>query len=304
MLNISNQLYTYIDTHYNENRKALIYKAFQLFEDFDVRFYEDPYLDYLNSVEELGYDKLQDIFNARLIRDLDFICQEHQVHISRDMDVELKDLLDVVNFLFLLGKMEDYRSVKHVIDSTLTTEEKLFVMMDTLRIMDDKRRRELIVSVGDGLIELIRNLIRDSAEEETAQEDEELMDRHTMRINRFFSFLGDTECLGRRLYNKGFRGLTLRELDDLVPYDMIDRIVVPYKPEETALNILSLLIITRCGHRNLIEKLDENVDRLYRDKELLTTTKPIVKHMLTDYLSYEEANAQLERDDVNNHRVS
>lgn len=286
MINISDELNTYIDIYFTQERKADIYRLFFMLEEFHINNYEDPYINMITSIEELGQQKLQDLFNAKLIKDAVFIIEEHGIKISRQHDIELHDVLGIVEFLYAIQRREDYDEINRRLYTDDENDEIIFGLIELCRASSDFVIRNIIAEVEDDLIEQLRELFKEHMEELGNNIDLE----HKAFVDSFKRYLGDTPCVGIYMYALGYNNVTLYELFQLSKVDIREHLdsVLVSKPEQAALDILSLLFITKDSYKDPIKKLERNMDILFNEAGQVTQPKLIIERMLADFNSYLE----------------
>lgn len=299
MLNLSEVVSNYISTYFNDQKKGLIYRAFFLFETYEVPDYEEPYRDILDRVDGMSYEHIQDLFNARVIKDIVDIIERMGIHISRDYEVEIYDVLPILELLLLLENLENPCAVIRITNSTLGNEDKLVALMEIYGTLNDRTLRELVEEIDDEFFERLAEVCDNSPSKETIKdEEEEIAQCYLDSINRFKEFVGEEKSLGIELWNQGYKNQKLPELMSLIHYDIPEHItkVAEDNPAQAALDVLGLLLITTDDCSDIRLKLDSNISVLYTSPMQLTQGKHIIEQMLADFNNYKETLDKMEED--------
>lgn len=293
MLNISEIVDYFIKISYTEELQKNIYTSFTLLEMFDVSYYEDKYLDLISRSETIDTDSKRDSFIVLLKKDILDIITEHKIQLNLDMDLSLDEVNEVAHFLYIIQNLEDYLIVDYIINSENSNRKKVCELLSKYSLLNISRILDIVDEVDDTFIEAMKQYIKYKE-----PEDDTVLDRkHIDYVKTFFSFIENSDCLGKRLYESGYTNLTLNELTNIVTFNLaeyIDSRVIS-NPSQTALDALSLLIITKDNYTLPLFKFEQNTSLFTTKLETVTKLNNIMTNMLNDYNNYYNAVKQKEK---------
>ena len=293
MLNLSEITIAYIRSTFIDELQTIIYNSFSLQEAFGIKYYEDKYIDLISRYDSIDRDSKQDNFILLLKKDMVKIINEHFIKINDDMDIHLNELNEIVHFLFIIQNLEDYREVDYILHSNNTPRRILITLIKRYTLLQEFRLMELLDNVEKTIIDALQAFVEDKN-----QTDEEELDRQRLKhINHFFNFINKTECLGLKLYEKGYSNTTLRELLDLNNFnlpDYIDKLILTNLPQ-ASLDILSILIITKDDYTLPMLKFNQNTVLFTNKFENITKLTMTLTSMLNDFNQYLDAEKEKEK---------
>lgn len=296
MLNLSELVVFYIENTFHEVKRKTVYSSFALLEMFNVQFYEDKYVDLLSRSDSIDASTKMDSFTMLLTKDLYDIVDQHGIKL--DDAVTITQLNQIVNFLYLIQNLESYEEVSYILHSSNTPRMIVVNLIEKLTSLTLVETLEVVSEVSGSLVEAMKNL----ADARSPSEEEVLVDlEHRKFVNAFFDFTGKTPCLGMDLYEQGFTTLTLSELWAIIPKSIEDHVdeVIKTNVPQAALDVLSLLVITKDNYTNLLEKFTQNTGYISKKTENVTRLSSALKHMLTDFNQFMEMIRQKEKLHVN-----
>jgi len=293
MLNIDEITGFFISISYSEELRKQIYYSFSLFEEFDIQFYEDKYIDLVTRENSIDVDTKRDTFILFLKQDLTAILTEHNINLDNDQDITLEELNELVHFLYIIQNLEDYSLVSYMVHSDNSSKKILISLMTRYTLLSEFRCMELIEEVKDTFIESLKLFIEDKE----ILPKEELDKKHIKYINTFFRFTENQPCLGNKLYKQGYSNLTLNELLNIIDFSIFDYIEknIISNPTQIALDILSLLIITKDNYTIPLLKFKQNIGLFTSKLEYITKIESIMANILVDFNNFLEAELQKEK---------
>lgn len=293
MLNLSEQTVGYIETTFNEVMKPIIYNTFSMLETFGVSFYEDKYVDLLYREFSIDSSERQDMFMSMLREDVFAILNEHAVTLDLEQEPNLTELNYIAKGLLMFQTQEDYRPLLYILNNETSDKEKFIAVIHTLTDFSVYRLMELIESVGENLIPSMLQFAKDSQVEDAPEQFDKVWLVH---VAKFFKFIGETPCLGLELFTSGYVNLELSEMIDLLPYELDSKIKpnITLNAPQAALDVLSVLLVTKDNYTKPLEKLDEHLYTFFSDLNEVSRIKPIIVTMVTDFSNYLLAHKQVE----------
>lgn len=287
MLNLSQLTEKYIQYTYTEELRRTILSSFTLLELFGYTYYEDKYTDLISRYDTIDRSDKQDMFIRLLREDIGNIISEHGIILNYEMDIQLTELNEISHFLYLIQHLEDYSEVLYILHSNIKPRMMFIRVIARLTMLSEVRLLEMIENVSETLVDGLRRFIMNKQTELV----EPIDVSHRKHTQRFFKFTEETNCLGKTLYDQGYQSLTLTELLNLLPYnisDQIDKKMLVSSPE-AALDVLSLLIITKDDYQLPIFKFNKNTNYFTDKLEHVTRLEKIMLSILNDFNAFNEA---------------
>jgi len=294
MVNLSDILNLFITSKFLPDIQLKIKNAFFLLNEFGDSFFEDRYVSILSSEETIDNTDKQDIFINILKKDLLSIVNEHFIELDSDYDITLIELVDIVSFLHLIQRLENYEDVSYRLNSEDLNKNIIIDLIVMYTSLSKVRLLEIIKTVDYKLIEGLKMYIK----ENIVQEDIDMT--YKKNLDRFFNFIGTEECIGKNLYDKGYLNLTLGELTNLMTTDIPTYIdgKIESNPAKACLDILSLLFLTKDNYNIPLYKLKTNT-RVFTDKSTnVTKIVSIIEKMLVDFNTFCEGENLKEKANV------
>lgn len=286
MINISEDIADYIRSTYTEIVRTMMYKAFSLMEEFDLNFYEDEFLDLMSLREIKNSDEISDLFLVTVLRKLTYIINEHGITIAEDCGQDLEDLTNLCSGISLLLRRTDFEDMSYVIEADVDDKEKFIRLITRFENQNERRLNEVIDRVNPKLILAIRMYIEDNYG--NTPDVESLNLNRLNYINNFRKFINNTNCLGLRLYKDGFINSTLDDIEALSKVNLHEYISEVYLKDRTqaALDLLSVLVITKGYSNNIPKKLSSSMSYFTNNTEMMTSLTYIINGMMGDFNSY------------------
>lgn len=299
MLNLSESTAHFIASNYNAGVQQTVYRAFALLESFGVLFYEDKYTNLLTRQDSVDLDSQRDGVLMLLQQDLLEVIGQHGITLELEMEPRLLETVEITQFLSLVQNLEDYSDVTYRLYSNDSPKAILTDLIAKYTPLTKVRLLEIVASVQRSLVDTLKDYIED---QESEGEGEPVLNRDHLRyVQTFFAFIGEQDCLGRRFYEKGYKNVTLRELSDLLVFQLDEYFDRSIKTQfaQTVLDVFSLLVIT-CdhyttphekfkSHAGVFSSLPENITRLDR----------MILQMAVDFTTYLNAAQDKELIDAN-----
>lgn len=291
MDNLSDLLSEYIKTKFTSELALHILTSFKIFSDFELKFYEDSYVDIISAEEDLNSDDVQDLFIVKTKSLLVNILNDHLIHLN-DIDGSLEELNQLCQFLLLMQKLEDTYYVSYRIFNTTTNKNKLVDLIERYTLLERFRIMELISHVEDRFMLALEQLVSDK--ELTYKQIDKL---HLKEWNYFISFINNTDCLGKKYKELGYFNIDFESFISLMNIDLLDKTEkeININHAQLALDIVSILFLCSdtyelplLNFKKLNPLFCNNIDQVSRLDVTIT-------NMLNDYYSFKQAKEQSEQ---------
>lgn len=294
MININEDTIYYIQNTFQKEVQKVIYSSFSILEMFGLKFYEDKYTNLIHRNGTISNNDKRDLFLFALRKDVYDIIKDHSLVLDDKAEPTLNECNEVAHFLYIIQNLEDYETVSYRLNADDTPKRIIIDLIEQYSLLSKTRVMEIVEDVDYKLIESLKSFIEDKATDEKESID-------TIRIkyiNTFFEFIGkEAQCLGKDLYEKGYTNVTLEELINLLTFDLsvyLDT-VTANKPSQAALDVLSILIITKDNYEMALMKFSK-YNHLFTSKlDNVTKLTGIMMSMLGDFNMFLEAKKQKEK---------
>lgn len=299
MLNLSEDLINYILFVMDEVRQQTTLECFSIFEGFSLPNYEDKYMDLIYSADQMDSGVAQGVFLGHLQADLLTVINQHGIELFPEESSNLAELIEIAACLLLLPKLEDKTYINYRVNSSDTSKNVLTQLLVKYSGLTEFRCMEMIQNVSNKLIEAIKENCA-SAEEDTVP----LSTKHKWFVDEFFSFIGDTPCLGRDLREDGYSGkVSLDELLNLLPFHFETKIdkTLEVNPAQSALDILSVLVITTDDFEVPLQKFKEHSELFTTNTVHVTRLSAMMFSIVNDFNLHLAAVKESEKTHANDH---
>lgn len=294
MLNISEDLDNFITLAFNDYQQTLLREAFGLLEAFTLPEYEDKYLQLLYDEDGVDPTARNSLFLDKMEKDLVFLIEQHAITLTKDSSIALEDLVEILNMLVLLPNLENMSTLRYRVLSEEEPRMLFIQLLEHYTSVPLLKAMELIEDVSQSLIDSMKELCGEECDDVR----EEIDRNHQNYIVKFFNFINHTECMGLDLHRQGYSNkLTVEELLRLIPTNMEEHIdnKIIRQPAETALDVLSILIITKDEYEIPLTKF-KSVAELFTSNSLyITRLTHMMLGIVNDFGVYLEACKQQEK---------
>jgi len=297
MLNIETITYYFISNSYIAETQTELLNSFSLFEEFGLKFYEDKYIELIRKQDSISSSDKIDNFIYLVKKDLHDIIKQHNIVITTDIDVTVREYNEIVHFLYLIQNLESYDEVSYTLFSLRNSRHILVDLIESLTLLSKSRLLEIVQEVNDSLLDSLKEFIVDKL----STQDSDVSTSRDKYIHEFFTFINNHECLGKTLLEQGYRNLTLEELSNIISINIPNHIdaLAQTNLAQAALDTLSLLIITKDNYNLPILKFNKSTHIFSTSLNNISRIKESIFSMLNDFNLYSTAAHQQERLDDN-----
>ncbi len=278
---IDDDLLYYIENNYLPQKKSLIYRSLFLINAFDVKDWQNKYLELIYRQDSLeSYTKDLDLI-ALLAKDLLFICKSHLIEIDEDI-AQLQDLEEIVAALYLYQNLQDYSWPLYIISNEeISATERFMHIVAKYSKTTIFRLMQVITSVDEKLLKAMTEL----AISQTEQEQNNPTQANTT-VQDFIEFTKGTASLGVTLYKDGYSRVTIEELINLVN---IPSLINKTNIAQVALDVLSILLICQDTQDTIATNYDKYIADLIPSEIDTLKVKQILLNMLSDFVAYRQS---------------
>lgn len=284
MLNISSEVLYYIVNKFHTDKQTVIFQSFGLLEAFNLKYYEDKYINLISKEDTIDDNEKMDKFIQFLEDDIREIITDHYITLTQE-DIDLYTLNEIAQGILLLCSLEDYTLVNYILSGDNTPRDKFIALMAKYTLLTEYTLYETIIEVSDALIESLEKFSTDKSKN---QDPNYIETKYLNTLQEFFKFIDNTDCIGLRLYSSGYIGLTFDEVLRLIPLDFslyLEPIILSSKAK-ASLEILSLLMLGIDSYELPLLQLQKYTPILIHDTTIITTITTIITDMLTDFKTH------------------
>lgn len=249
-----------------------VFRSFSIFNMFEYDEAYKEFFDLLNDDGNKSPDEIYDTFVEEIHKKLDFILKQHTIVLSETVgDYFTKN--EILEALYTIQSLEDYEFISRTMESELSDEEKLCSILAEYCSIDQFNLLNCIDEFSPTLLVRIKSM----ADEYLEDEDEDTEDNSDIIKNlKLFKECFGEDSLGIKMTTMGI--IVGAEFKTYLPF--VENDIVAEKIEDTALNILSLLYMTREGLSNPLEAYANNSEYLFQDLTTITEVRQkIIQHL-------------------------
>lgn len=291
MDNLSDLLSEYIKTKFNSDLALHILTSFKIFSDFELKFYEDSYIDIISAEEDLNSDDIQDLFVVKTKSLLVNILNDHLIHLN-DVEGSLEELNQLCQFILLMQKLEDVSYVSYRLSNNLSNKNKIVDLIERYTLLERFRIMELIDYIEDKFIFSLESLISDK--EMSYKEIDKL---HLKEWKYFISFINNTDCLGKKYKELGYFNIDFESFLSLMNIDLIDKTEkeINTNHAQLALDIVSILFLCSDTYELPLLNFKKFNPLICNNIDQVSRLDVTITNMLNDYYSFRQAKEQSEQ---------
>jgi hypothetical protein len=284
MLNISDEVMYYVTNKFHPDNQKFVLDSFGLLEAFGLKFYEDKYINLVSMQDTIDSIDKEDMFITSLENDIRSIIEDHYITLTKN-HIDIYTLNEIAHAILLICSLEDYTLVQYVLSADRPARDMFITLVVMYSLLHEFTAMEAIQEVDDKLIQAIDKLAQDKS---TEISQESIEQKYNNLVNSFFSFIQNTDCIGRRLYTGGYVNMNYQDLLDLIPMSIPDYIEnnLTTNITQAALDILSLLMIAKDTQQYPLLELEKQIPYIVQDTTAITKITSIIKNMLNDFKDY------------------
>ena len=273
----------YIDLNYSQELGYELLRAFQLFDNFN---YKDGYEKMISAVMDVdNRDKAEvsDFIVSCVREGQDYIFNAHALKISEDSTIQ--DRNELLLGLALFMKMEDYEPIITVLYSDAEDMEKFSSIMTDICMLEEIKIYDMVIDFDPIILETMKKYAEGRTVEEESMELGRSSSNCVKSIRDFKEVFGE-EALGVQMLKSG---AVAGQLFNSYYKFTKDSIVDSNNLENTAKNILSLLLLSSNGNNAPIITYKKNIDKIIDDLETIQKLEPIILKMYSELENYRRA---------------
>lgn len=242
------ELSIFVNENYPPAKQELFYKAFEVFDDYDLDQYDLGFIDIISVYDNSDPIEIQLKLESHLMELLKSILIEQSIILNEDVD--LNQIIEITAALKLIEDYEDKDSIIRYLESDYTDEEKL---CNILSLVSNLTLDDYLLMI-DSFDTNILNLIELTAigYDSSSTEPQEQTDESNLILNNvklFKNFTNDNELIGFKILRKGFKvGIEFQWYGRYLKKYLLDYTNI----EKAALEFFLLLLMGKESYNNPI----------------------------------------------------
>lgn len=277
----------YIQKEFSHEVQETLLETFILFDKFNLQYYQGELLEILSGYSNSDTTGLRDKFISKIYSKIDFIYSAHSIQISHDIPLYKK--VEILNSLYLLMEQEDYSFIISTIESNLPDSDKVSRILSQFTTFSESECYTLIESVDPIFISKLKTFIHqrlivlDKAKYG-------IDDSHTKIYEEFKRFrkyyrnkLGDS-YISTGEYMISANIIVGRELTAYKAY--FQEMLKDTDELHLAINIISLLLLTKEGFDNIILTFKNNSNIFFTELNIITKLDSLIQTTINDYNAF------------------
>lgn len=277
-------VYNFIKSYLPIEVQELILESYILFEKFDYKDVDDSLVNIISSEDFTDPGELQDVFMIEFNNKIDYVISQNGLTLKSD--TSLHDKIEVMRSLYQLQHLENYNILYNLISSQDNDDEtKLCSVLAENCSLDTSSILYILGSMDNNLIDRLRQYIEMKLGKEI---NEVCSDNVINNIKHFYHFLHtiNRTCLGTQLINSRVElGL---EFSYYFPF--VEEHILSIDDGQTALNFLSIIMISKDGQNKVIEIYREYISKLLDSVNQIQKIEKLLNLHYQSFMEYKQKN--------------
>lgn len=279
----------FIELNYTQELGQELLRALQIFDQFNYIAIYERVNNIIMDAHNQDKNEVTDSILLYIKEGQDWLFRAHKIEINPEAPIGARNELLVALALFM--RLEDYGPSLSVLYSMESDMDIFTSIFCDLCMLDQVQMYDLVADFSPDLLGIMKKY----AEGKSKEEDYEDIGRERTSILETldaFKTLYGANALGIHMLKAGT--LPNVHIDAYYPYiknDLIDPNSIP----QTALNILSVVLMSSNGHNAPIITYKKYIDKYTDSLELVQKLEPIILKMLTEIENYKRAKNEQKR---------
>lgn len=280
---LADQIQEFIDRTFLPEKIELINKAFELFYLFNLKDSETDFVNLVTRDNYIDVNELQDTFVTLLNNKLDQLIEAHTITLIETDDIGFK--VELLNALFMIMYLEDYSFISIILETELTELEKLSKIISEYSLLDEISVIANIIKVSSDFFIKLETYVnsKENVIVEPIEATEDTIDNIKLAIKCF----GSENILAADLLRNNIRpccelSIYLNVLKDIYDFNNIK------DHDKLALDVFSLLLLTRSGLNGVLLLYRKNSNLLFTDINTITIIENKIISLINKFLDFKK----------------
>lgn len=252
----------FVETYFTEEMQTQIKRSFDLFDFFDFSMAYQGFPNIITDESNLGSDGQVDRFFLELHKQLNIVLEQHSIKMIDTASIYEKN--EIIHALAFIQHLEDYTGIIRTLETFEPNEVQLATILSELCMFDQIKIMELVETFNPRMLQTLKKFIY---QKEEAAENKDPKDTKIVKHIKFFNSVFKEDNIGAQLARSN---ILIGEAFETY-LDYIQDIVITPDDSRTALNILSVLYLSRDGfnspllvYRKYSYRLIQDLDKVSR----------------------------------------
>jgi len=275
---------SFIEDNYTEGLQEEILRSFSLFDFFEYNDIYGNFIDLLTDLSNRDIGTVQLNFTVELNKHLDYVLKQHTIEVTDETTIYEKN--EIITALARLLKLDDYTSTISLLESFETDEEILSLILSDNCLLPDTKIMTLIDRFDPSMLKTLKEYIYSKEKDEDNNINIDIL----TNVKLFF-----------KLFTNNSIGLNLVRSNILIgePFETylqyVEGDLITPDNNTTALNILSVIILSSDGYESSLVTYSNYALRLLQDLNKVGTIEAIVINLISKFEEFKKANHEKNR---------
>lgn len=271
-INIKN----YIENTFSDNVIGYFNKAFELFNQFEYPDFEDPYMNMLMVYDQVSVEDLQDFFVTTIHSQLDEVLKEHLIECTKE--TELGQKVEIINFLYLIQDLADYKLVETLLYCSEDDHEILAEIISNYSSINKPTAMTIFETINPEFILRLRQYVHEKVSSGTIGKYSGAA-KNVIIALRLYKKMTNRETVGTLLLERGIQ--PNQDIESYLPFvkHLLDNLGI----EDFAYNYISVLLLNSNNTNSLFNIYTNYLPLFITDNTLAETTKPMILKIISQF---------------------
>lgn len=278
---MNNVLFDYALTSFGDDVAYLIENAFNQFEEYDIKGYEEIFFDILSSDSFTDSIGLKDEFYEAILHFQDQILFEHGIKLS--LNTRLRDRVELLDSLKILQSLLDPTDALYILEQDEDELEIFSQLVEYSSMLRTCEVYDMIEEFNPELIRTLRFLILKQIENSASIEQDDIKNKIIKNAREFNNFYKNP-TLGIQLMDHGL--LIGEDFEKYIPF------IEPYmNTKDTNLlaeSLYTTIILSKDGYANPLLTLKRVLTNLPIDNTLHTKVESLFQKLSSSFETYKK----------------
>lgn len=270
----------YLATRFSESMSDELNASFMVLDSFQYTKLDERLIDIVNDYNKDETEVVQMKVLEAFHQSLNEVLRAHQVFLSEDTPLVAKN--QVLAVLYRLQRLEDPVPPLKVLETQLNNEEKFSRLVNMYSHLREVDVMESIENVGDDLLKNLMNFLY--TQEESQQELPVVNKELNQTLKDFFDHISKENVAYELIQNGVMTGLSVK-----IYYPYVKDKLITQDDKETAINLLSLFLMSIDTYKEPLEIYRQYGDNLIESKDRIMKIEVLIGEMLTQLYQYQGA---------------
>lgn len=270
----------FLESYLTDEFREEVERSFALFDFFEYNQAYSSFVDLLNDQSNISSDEMKDRFVNELNDKLDYMLLQHTIKLVDTATTYERN--EILTSLAHIQKLEDYTGIIRILESMIDDYETLAIILSDSTLLGKEDILLLIESFDPSMLRTLKQYIYQK-EEEAAVSDE--VSLNLVDNFKIFCLYAGNKHIGANVLQNGV--LIGDRFGTYLPY-VQEYLVTPNDVEATALNILSLILLSIDGYNSTLLVYRKYSYQLLQDLNLVSKVEVKVLDHIAKFTEFKK----------------